>query len=211
MSHHFTVVGVGMSTCTRRVLTTLEEKHAPYTLQPVDFSKGEHKSQEYLNNEQPFGQVPVLHDNDFKVYESRAISRYIDEVVYGNDLTPRDPQLRALMEQWISVEMSNYKPCETLVYELIFKKFRGLGPDEGVVEEARKKLHAFYAVLDKQLGNRSYLVGDHFTLADIFYLPYTQYLLDVEGWGDTLSPYPNVHRWWHTISSRPSWQKVKTM
>jgi len=213
----FTVVGLGMSTCARRVLTTLEEKGASdqYHLQTVNFQQGEHKSVDYLQHQQPFGQIPVLHDhghNNFKVYESRAICRYVDDVINGGtQLVPHDPQHKALVEQWISVEMSHYKPCETLVYELLFKRFRGLGPDATVVEENRKKLGDFYHVLNGQLEGKNYLVGDGFTLADLVFLPYTDYLLKQEGWADFLAPYPNVDRWWRTISSRPSWQKVSQL
>jgi len=210
----FTVVGLGMSTCARRVLTALEEKGASdqYHLQPVDFQSGQHKSAHYLETQQPFGQIPVLHDGNFKVYESRAICRYVDDVIQGgHTLVPRDPQHKALVEQWISVEMSHYKPAETLVYELLFKRFRGLGPDATVVEENRKKLGDFYHILNAQLEGKNYLVGDSFTLADLVFLPYTQYLLQQEGFADVLVPYHNVHRWWQTISSRPSWQKVSQL
>lgn len=55
-----TLIGSPFSTCTRRVATVLKEKNVPYVLQPVDFTKGEHKSPDYLATKQPFGQVPVL-------------------------------------------------------------------------------------------------------------------------------------------------------
>ncbi len=47
-SNKYVVVGLGMSTCTRRVLTALEEKGAAYEIRPVNFGAGEHKSAEYL-------------------------------------------------------------------------------------------------------------------------------------------------------------------
>jgi len=169
----------------------------------------EHKTPEDLQNEQPFGQIPVLHDGDFKVYESRAIVRYIDDVITGGtELVPRDPRLKALVEQWVSVEANHFKSIEALCYELMFKKYRGLTTDAAVVEENRKKFHDFLAIFNTQLQGKNFLVGDHFTLADLVFMPYTEYLLRVDGWGDVFSAYPNVDHWWKNVSSRPSWQKV---
>ena len=52
--------GSPMSTCTRRVAVVLKEKGVPYELKALDFSKGEHKGEDYVKNWQPFGQVPAL-------------------------------------------------------------------------------------------------------------------------------------------------------
>jgi len=204
-----------MSTCTRRVLTTLEEKGIPYNFTNIDIFQGQHKTQEYLENEQPFGQIPVLHDNqnDYRIYESRAICRYLDDVVPshhegGHDLVPKQPELRGHVEQWISLEMSHYKSAETLVAELLFSRMRGKEPNEVNIAENKQKLISFLQILDRHLEGRSYLVGHRFTLADLVFLPYTQYLLSVEEYATLYGSFGNVARWWQTISSRPSWQKV---
>lgn len=51
--------GSAVSTCTRRVAVVLKEKEVPYEFIPVDFTKGENKTPEYLSK-QPFGQVPYI-------------------------------------------------------------------------------------------------------------------------------------------------------
>ena len=162
-----TIYGNLGSTCTKRVLLTLAEKNVTdFEFKSVDFSKGEHKSPEYIEKHQPFGQVPVLYDDDLKIFESRAIARYIaDTVEGGQQLFPKDAKTRALIEQWISVESSHGKSVETIVAELVFKKWYGSAADPKVVEENSKKLHAFLAAFDKQLIGKSYLVGNDFTLA----------------------------------------------
>ena len=100
------IFGHPMSTCTRKVLMTLAETKLPYEFQLVDFAKGEHKQQPHLGR-QPFGHVPAIDDGGFALYESRAICRYLNEKAGGN-LVPTDIQGRATMEQWISVETSNF-------------------------------------------------------------------------------------------------------
>jgi glutathione S-transferase len=69
--------GNKFSTCTRRVLLTLAEKEAEAEFRNVDFQKMEQRSPEYMEKHQPFGKVPVLYDGEWKLYESRAIVRYL--------------------------------------------------------------------------------------------------------------------------------------
>src|SRR5579883_1276415 len=69
--------GHPISTCTRKVLFTAQEKGHKLELVVVDLAKGEHKSADHLSR-QPFGQVPALDDGGFALYESRAIARYLD-------------------------------------------------------------------------------------------------------------------------------------
>ncbi len=81
-------------------------------------------------------------------------------------MVPKDAKQKALVEQWISVEMSHYKVSEVLVGELMFKKMFGKGaPDATIVDENTKKLHNFYKILEKHLEGKTYIVGDDFTLA----------------------------------------------
>ena len=52
--------GMKQSTCTQRVSTVLKELGVAYEIVPINFAAGEHKSEAYIKNLQPFGQVPVL-------------------------------------------------------------------------------------------------------------------------------------------------------
>src|SRR4051812_8670664 len=81
------IYGHPMSTCTRKVLTTLVEKSHEPELVVVDFATGEHKKPAHMSR-QPFGQIPTLEDGGFTLYESRAMMRYIDETKSGPKLTP---------------------------------------------------------------------------------------------------------------------------
>lgn len=205
------LVGVPMSTCTRRALTALEETGAPYEIQVINFPAGEHKTPEYLAKHQPFGKIPALHEDDgFHIYESRAITRYVAEKYdKTGKLYPNDARKRAVVEQWISVECSYYDAAEKLVGELIFKPvFRKLPTDEAVVKEQDVRLHEALVVLNKRLGEAKYLGGEDFTVADIVYMPYTGYLVGTQQYANLFDKYENVARWWKDISSRPSWQKV---
>src|SRR3954451_8131968 len=99
------VYGHPMSTCTRKVLTTLAEKGHEAEFVMVDIMKGEHKLPAHIAR-QPFGVIPAIDDDGFVLYESRAIMRYLDEKLSGPRLAPPEPKDRAVMEQWISIEQS---------------------------------------------------------------------------------------------------------
>ncbi len=199
--------GHPMSTCTRKVLTVLEEKHAKADFALVDIFKGEHKEAAHLAR-QPFGQIPAFEDGDVRLFESRAIIRYLDETLPGAALTPKDPKGRALMEQWISVETSNFTPhAMTLIYQLVLGPMAGTAPDLAKVEEGSGKLAATVDILDKHLARGPHLLGEAFTLADICYMPYIEYVVQTSA-KDVILSRPNVAAWWGRISARPSWQKA---
>lgn len=67
----------GSAMSTSRVLVTILEKELPYEFILIDIAKGDQKSEEYRKL-QPFGKVPVLDDDGFLMFESRAICKYLD-------------------------------------------------------------------------------------------------------------------------------------
>jgi len=201
--------GMKGSTCTRRALTALEETGTPYTFHLVNLMKGEHKTPEYIANHHPFGKIPVFEEGGFKLYESRAILRYVAKK-YDKTGTffPHDDHALGLAEQWISVEL-DYLQAETLVGQLVFGKFRGTPVDEEKVKKADESLRHTLSVVDKHLATHKFLAGEHFTYADVAWLPYLQYLVDrAEGYSTIFDGFPHVKRWFHDSTSRPSWKKV---
>lgn len=66
----------GSAMSTARVLMTILEKELPYEYVLIDIAKGDQKSEEYKKL-QPFGKVPVLDDDGFLIFESRAICKYL--------------------------------------------------------------------------------------------------------------------------------------
>jgi len=201
------IYGNALSTCTRRVLMTLAEKQASYEFVTLDFAKGEHKKPEHVARH-PFGQMPVLEEGGYTLFESRAIMRYIDETVPGQSLTPRDPKHHGLMEQWISVESEDFNPgISTIVFQAMFVPMMGGKSDTGKIDEAKKKLEPCLAVLDKHLAKGPHLLGDQFTLADISYMPYMEYGVQTPA-KDMLLGHAHLAAWWKRISERPTWKKV---
>jgi glutathione S-transferase len=187
------------STCTRKAMMTAHETNTPFELVLVDLGKGEHKQPEHLAR-QPFGQIPTIDDDGFKMYESRAISRYIDGKA-GGILTPKNPQARAIMEQWMSVETSNFAPhAMKFIYQFVFKREQ----TSEVLKAAGAALDTAYGVLERALADQSFLAGGIFSLAEIGFMPYLEYLTHTPA-AAKLTEHPRVAAWWAAARQRPTW------
>ena len=117
--------GFPPSHATRRAAVIFKELGVPYELITVDMLKDEHKAAAHLAH-QPFGQVPYIDDDGFKLYESRAICRYL-ALKYGGIgkliPDPNDLKKTALFEQAASIETSNFDHgASGLAHEKNFKK-----------------------------------------------------------------------------------------
>lgn len=201
------VYGHPASTCTRKVLCVLAEKGVSAEFVMVDIMKGAQKSEEHLARH-PFGVVPAFEDDDgFVLYESRAIIRYLDGKLSGAALTPKNPQDQARMEQWISVEQSYFSPpAMKAILEVFFAPMKGSTPDADVIAKGKADAAKALDVLERALVGKDYLVGD-FSLADITYAPYLQYLFDTKA-GDIIAERPNVSAWASRVLERSSWKKA---
>ncbi|WP_437520354.1 glutathione binding-like protein [Sorangium sp. So ce726] len=203
------IYGHPMSTCTRKVLTVLAEKGQEAQFVLVDLTKGAHKQPDHLARH-PFGVIPVLEDEDFTLYESRAIMRYLDHKLPGAPLTPTELRARALMDQWLSVEQSYFAtPAVKIVFQRVFLPMQGKQGDESIVDASKADVSRTLDVVEKALAGHEYLAGSSYSLADISWMPYLQCLV-VSKLGDLISDRPNVAAWWKRISERPAWVKVSS-
>jgi glutathione S-transferase len=190
------------STCTRKVLMTAHENELPYEFVLVDLSKGEHKQPAHLAR-QPFGQVPALDDEGFALYEARAMARYIDGKSRGA-VTPKDAHERALMEQWISIETSNFSAhAMKFIYHFVFK--REQSPE--VLQAAEERLELAFGIMDRTLAQQPFLAGQSLSLADICFAPYLEYHA-LGPIANKVSQHAHVASWWAALSARPTWRKT---
>lgn len=199
--------GHPMSTCTRKVMTTLAEKGHEAEFVLVDIMKGEHKLPEAMAR-QPFGVIPALEDDDLVLYESRAIIRYLDEKLAGPKLVPADLRDRAGMEQWISVEQSYMSPkAMVIIMNNMFGPMMGKTPDTDAVNKAKENLGTTFDIADKALARQDFFGGKTFSLADISWMPYIQYLFSAKE-GGMVTDRKNLGAWWTRVSTRPTWAKI---
>jgi glutathione S-transferase len=78
---------------------------------------------DYVAKYHPFAKLPAFQDQKVKLFESRAISRYLAAMYPGALNPPSDVIKAAYYDQAASVEVSYFEPpIEKLGFELIFKK-----------------------------------------------------------------------------------------
>uniref|UniRef100_A0A0E0CUS6 glutathione transferase n=1 Tax=Oryza meridionalis TaxID=40149 RepID=A0A0E0CUS6_9ORYZ len=214
MAAPVTVYGPMISPAVARVAACLLEKDVPFQVEPVDMSKGEHKSPSFLKL-QPFGQVPAFKDSLTTVFESRAICRYIcDQYADSGNKTlmgrKEDGAVgRAAIEKWIEAEGQSFNPPSlAMAFQLAFVPFMGRATDMAVVEQNEAKLVKVLDVYEQWLGENQYFAGDEFSLADLVHMPNTDLLVRKTNKAGLFTERKNLARWWDEVSARPSWKKV---
>ncbi|KAJ7699106.1 thioredoxin-like protein, partial [Mycena metata] len=187
----------GGGTCL--VALVLAEKRLPFELIIIDLSTKANKTPEFLAMH-PFGQVPVLDDNGFILYEGRAICRYLAEKHYDRGTPgPLIPKVRALFEQAASVEFTNFYPAVAkIATEAIAKPSVLTLPAELATKPFSHKLSAMLNVYEVILGKHRFLASYasrlEFTPADLFHLMVAPVLALLVGLDIMTSKGPNVAR-----------------
>jgi glutathione S-transferase len=154
----------------------------------------------------PFRRVPVLVHDGFVLYETGAITHYIDENFPGPRLQPEAPRERARMAQIISVADSYaYWPMVRQVFS--HAVFRPRVGEPVATEEIARGLDGSaraLAALEALVAGGDFLVGAQLSLADLHLAPMIAYFTAAPQARDRMAAYPKLSCWWHAMQRRPS-------
>lgn len=167
-----------------RVRWALEEAGIPYNEKLISL---EDKDTPEYRAIQPFGQVPVVQDDDLMLFESGAIVLRIAEGCEA--LCPRDDAGRAKMTQWVIAALNSIEPHIQNVATIdIFHAEEAWAKARRPGAEALVKLKL--EALAKRLGGREYL-EDRFTAGDLMMITVLRNLrhTDLVGGDPVLGPY----------------------
>lgn len=151
----------------------------------------------------PMGLVPTLIEDEFVLWESNSITRYLCSKYAMGVLCPEDLRERAEAEKWMDWQL-------TAVGPMIFPIFWGLvrtapedrDPDQ--IQAAIKKGIHIWGILDAHLSDRPYVAGDRFTMGDIPLGPQIhRWMMLVED----RPPMPNLEGWYKRLTVRPAFEK----
>jgi glutathione S-transferase len=158
----------------------------------VDLAAGAQKSPGFLAKN-PFGQVPVIEDGDLVLADSNAILTYL-ALRYdpGRSWYPSEPAAASRVQRWLSVAAGELAsgPAAARIATL-FK----VPLDH---ERARGIANRLFEVVDRELAGRSFLAGEHPTIADIALYSYTAHA--PEG-GVPLDAYPQLSAWLRRVEA----------
>ena len=166
--------------------------------------KGEPRQPEHLARH-PFGKVPVVDHDGFRILETSAIAPYLDEVLPGPSFTPDSAKDRARMRMAIGIiDSYGYDALVAVAGYHLFPEFIG-----GRNEEARKSAIATsQQVLRTLMGLRGgdpFLAGPRPTLADLYLAPICAYVAMTPDAGEVLSV-DGFAPWWERVQALPSYQ-----
>jgi glutathione S-transferase len=153
----------------------------------------------------PFGRVPTLDHDGFVLYETTAITRYIDEAFPGPSLQPVATRERARMNQIIAIADSyGYWPMVRQVFSQRVFNARRRTPDEAVIAEGLARSRKILAALEPLPGGGNFLVGDRLTLADLHLGAMVAYFTAATEGATTLGDHPKLSAWWRAFKNRKS-------
>jgi glutathione S-transferase len=200
------VFGAAYSVYVRAVRLVLEEKQAPYRLVEVDIFAADGPMPDYLKRH-PFRRIPAFEHAGFRLYESGAITRYIDDVFAGPALMPDATRSRARANQIISIiDNYGYGPfVRELFAERVRTPARGRTPDEAKIAAALPRAETCLAALAELADpGGPYLTGAAVGLADLHAAPMFAYLRMAAEGAALLASHPRLDRWWQAMRDRPS-------
>jgi GST-like protein len=187
----------------RKVSIMLEEVGLPYQVRPIDITKGEQFSPDFVAVN-PNSKIPAIVDpygpggGPITVFESGAILIYLAEKT-GRFL-PAEPRGRIETLQWLMFQMGGIGPMFGQTHH--FRRFAP-EPIPYAIERYTKETRRLYGVLDARLAQAEYLAGAY-SIADMATWPWT---VRHDWQGIDLAEFPHVSRWSESIAARPAVQK----
>ena len=186
----------------RKASVMLEELGLPYNVHKINISKDEQFAPAFLAIS-PNNRIPAIVDTDgpggkpLSLFESGAILIYLAEKT-GSKLLPTEPRARATVLQWLMWQMGGVGPMFGQTHH-----FMHAAPEKVPygIERYSKETRRLYGVMNKRLGEAAYLAGADYSIADIATYPW---VARHEHHKVDLAEFPNVKRWFDTISTRPA-------
>ncbi|MEQ9491188.1 MAG: glutathione S-transferase N-terminal domain-containing protein [Alphaproteobacteria bacterium] len=188
-----------------KITIFLEEAGIDYEIKPVDIARGEQFDLDFLEIA-PNNRIPAIVDTDpadggdrLSVFESGAILIYLAEK-YGRFL-PSEPRARADVLQWLMWQMAGLGPMLGQSHH-----FRTYAPEkiDYAITRYINETSRLYGVLDFRLTGREFIT-DEYSIADMAAYPW---IVSHENQEIDIAEFPNVKRWFDTLSERPAVQRA---
>ena len=193
-----TLYGFGESGNAYKVALMMTLSGQPFDLRFVDFFKGGARRPEFLALNE-MGEVPVLVDGDAVLSQSGLILSHLSARVgqFGGTSTAEQREvLRWLL--WDNHKLSSQIGTCRFLMNFLPEDKRPVG----VVPYLQARLKAAYAVLNRHLETRDWLVGTAPTIADFSCCSYLYY---PEPFGFDRADWPAIARWLDRIAALPGW------
>uniref|UniRef100_A0A1L8E535 glutathione transferase n=1 Tax=Nyssomyia neivai TaxID=330878 RepID=A0A1L8E535_9DIPT len=164
----------------------------------VDIRKGEHLSEKFrkMNPQQC---LPILDDNGFILWESRAISQYLVTTrAPGSSLYPTDPQKRAIVDARLNLDCTLHAVSRAFFYPI-----HSMG-ETTIPELPKQRLYKLLSCLNDMLEGKAFVAGDEPTIADFSLLTsFSSYYHA----GANVKHLKNLMAWYKRCETLPGFQE----
>ena len=188
----------------RKISVALEEMGLPYTVKPVNISKGEQFAPEFLAFS-PYNRIPAIKDPagpdgaPITVFESGAILTYLG--VKTGLFWPADLRRQVPVLEWLMWQMGGFGPMPGQVHH--FLQVENEQDRRYGLERYSEETRRLYGVADRRLAQVEFFAGA-ISIADFAILGWAwrheRHQVD-------LAEFPNVKRWYETMMARPATQR----
>jgi len=206
---NLTVYGTPVSTYVRTVRLLLESASIDYTLKSVNIFNGESQSAEYLAKN-PFGKVPTLDIDGESLYETAAITEYLDAVFANHEFSPAEPLLQARMRQIMAIIDSYLYPSaiSNIVIQRLIVPSQGGTSDEAKINSAIAPAQTALLAIEALTIGSPYLLGSTPSIADFYLIPIFIYLSQTAEFKTITAQTPKLLTWWAEASQLAIVKKV---
>jgi GST-like protein len=184
-----------------KITMYLEEAGLPYKLFPVNIGKGEQFKPEFLAIS-PNNRIPAIVDHkpidggkSIAVFESGAILLYLAGKT--GKFIPKTLRGQVVVLEWLMWQMGGLGPMAGQNHH-----FSTYAPEKipYAIDRYVKETSRLYAVLDKRLAGRDFILGKDYTIADMASYPWVV----PDRQGQNIDDFPNLKRWKEAIKARPA-------
>ncbi|MDI4238106.1 glutathione S-transferase N-terminal domain-containing protein [Bradyrhizobium sp. Arg237L] len=191
-------------TCALASHIALEEAGAPYTIERLDFKTNQQNSPEYLKVN-PKGRVPALVTDHGVLTETPAVLAFIAQSFPQAKLAPLDDAFA-----FAQVQAFNSYLCSTLhvAHAHKMRGYRWAAEESSFADMKRmipKTVGASFALVERDMLKGPWVMGEAFTICDIYLFTMAQWL---EGDGVDLATLPKVVDHRSRMAARPAVKKV---
>ena len=196
------ILGRSNSSNVEKVLWCCDELELDYHREDIGGPFGGNKEPEYLALN-PNSTVPTMIEDDFVLWESNSIVRYLAEKSGENPFYPSSLQIRASAGRWMDWQLAVMHRAHVPVFVAMTRT----PPEKRNLEKLaadRKVWSSAMAILDTYLGETAYISGPDFTFGDIpvGISAFRWFALDIER-----EDFSNLLRWYNLLSERPAFRK----
>jgi GST-like protein len=183
----------------------LEECKLPYRVHAVNIGQGDQFQPGFLRIS-PNNKIPALVDSEgpdgrpISLFESGAILIYL--AAKTGKFMPKSDRAKYDVLQWLMFQMGGVGPMLGQAHH-----FRIYAPEKIEYGIARYTNEAkrLYGVMDKQLQNRPWIAGNHYSIADMAIFPW---LRSWQNQGIDWADHPHLKVWFDKVAARPAVQKA---